>query len=371
MKYDAITLDTNIFTNNGYALEHGLLKQLEQFKQGSVKFVLSEIVVREVFRHLEKENTEIRSNLDKAINRAKNKKLLAEKTADKLLKLTEGEPTPKKLALERINTFRKNTGFQAIKADGADISELIKRYFNYKPPFENNNEKRKEFPDAIALLTLEKYAKENNIKILAVSKDKGWIDFAASSKWIDVNSDFSKALSELQLQLKEAQSMAESFLSNIPDSQKELLNAGVAEGVADLYGLYAEADSDMYYEEEEVRLELKSFNLIDDDGSCDFNVVQIGSNKIVIDLPMFVEATAEADFSFSIRDSIDKDYVGIGSNTCVADTDFLCSALVTLEWEPTDGSPEIEITNVELINTPDSVDFGFIRPDFSDEYYEE
>lgn len=55
MKYDAITLDTNIFDENSLSLEGGMLQQLQQFKGGLAHFVLSEIVVREIHRHLTEE----------------------------------------------------------------------------------------------------------------------------------------------------------------------------------------------------------------------------------------------------------------------------------------------------------------------------
>jgi hypothetical protein len=48
MSYDVVTLDTNIFANNHYDLERGLLAQLSQFKEGSARFVLSEVVLSEV-----------------------------------------------------------------------------------------------------------------------------------------------------------------------------------------------------------------------------------------------------------------------------------------------------------------------------------
>jgi len=121
MKYDAITLDTNIFTNNGYALEHGLLGQLTQFKQGSVKFILSEVIMREIFRHINEENIKIRTNLDKAINRAKKKRLLTETTAEQLNKLTQDEQEPKIFTKTRLKTFEENTGLEIIKASHAEI----------------------------------------------------------------------------------------------------------------------------------------------------------------------------------------------------------------------------------------------------------
>ena len=52
MDYDAVTLDTNIFDENRLNLEGGMLQQLSQFKQGLTQFVLSEIVIGEIHRHL-------------------------------------------------------------------------------------------------------------------------------------------------------------------------------------------------------------------------------------------------------------------------------------------------------------------------------
>ena len=52
MEYDAITLDANIFIRNALNLEGGMLQQLHQFKRGSVQFILSEIIIRELVKHL-------------------------------------------------------------------------------------------------------------------------------------------------------------------------------------------------------------------------------------------------------------------------------------------------------------------------------
>ena len=56
MQYDVITLDTNIFSRNGYYLEGGMLGQLSQFKEGSAKLVVSEIVLRELHSHLNRDS---------------------------------------------------------------------------------------------------------------------------------------------------------------------------------------------------------------------------------------------------------------------------------------------------------------------------
>lgn len=65
MAYDAITIDTSTFVQSGIALETGLLAQLEQFKHGPVDLILSEIVTRELLKHL---NVMTRKGRDQALS---------------------------------------------------------------------------------------------------------------------------------------------------------------------------------------------------------------------------------------------------------------------------------------------------------------
>lgn len=376
MKYDALTLDTNIFTNNGYALEHGLLKQLEQFKKGSVKLLLSEIVIREVLRHVIEENKEIRTNLDKAINRANNKKLLKKETSEQLEKLIQAEPSPEKLAKDRLKEFQKNTGLEIIKADSAEISELVKRYFGYEPPFENNAEKKHEFPDAIALLSLEKHAKEEKLKILAVSKDKGWMKFADSSDYIDVLPDLTEALSVLQTHAEEAQKLVASFLKNLKEEQGseeyDTIQNIIEQAVSQLD---VDVNADSHHRVEATyspEIHYHDFSFIDRET---FSIVQIGKDFVVVEIPVHIDAHASAEFDFYVYDSIDKDEVYMG-NTYIQDMEigFDAAILATLEIESNiesnDDSQTARLTDVELIKTIDSVDFGYIEPHYEPDYEE-
>jgi hypothetical protein len=50
--YHALCIDTNVFYETGYAFEKGLSARLEQLATSPVEVVLSEIVDREMKRHL-------------------------------------------------------------------------------------------------------------------------------------------------------------------------------------------------------------------------------------------------------------------------------------------------------------------------------
>lgn len=47
MKYDVLTIDTQVIHANGFDLEGGLLAQIAQFRDGSTRFVLSRVTLRE------------------------------------------------------------------------------------------------------------------------------------------------------------------------------------------------------------------------------------------------------------------------------------------------------------------------------------
>lgn len=77
-------------------------------------------------------------------------------------------------------------------------------YFLHQAPFKETGNKKNEFPDAIALLSLQSWAEENNKKLLAVSSDKDWIDFSIHKDHIDVIDDLAKAMDILNKQTNEA-----------------------------------------------------------------------------------------------------------------------------------------------------------------------
>src|SRR4051812_43627134 len=101
MKYDAISLDTNIFVDNGYDLEAKLLKQLSQFKDGVADFVLSEVVVREVHQDLTEIAEKAKQTGDGISRKLKKSNLLTEAAANQIAEIMKGAVQPKEAAEKR------------------------------------------------------------------------------------------------------------------------------------------------------------------------------------------------------------------------------------------------------------------------------
>lgn len=79
----------------------------------------------------------------------------------------------------QLNSFLQDTEFKRIEVDQVSVVEIFENYFAGNPPFGEGN-KKSEFPDAFALLALEKEAKYRNEIIYVVSADRDWEKFCSS-----------------------------------------------------------------------------------------------------------------------------------------------------------------------------------------------
>ena len=375
MKYDSITIDTNIFDCNSLNLEGGMLGQLTQFKGGSAKLVFSEIVVQEVRKHLVDKTREAGNKLTSAIKNAVRQKVVSEDDGKQLNKIVESFPPHEDVVENRINAFIEATGADIVPADSVDIKDLIKSYFSSLSPFDKTGGKKNEFPDAIALLSLEKWAKRNQQKILAISCDKGWGEFASNSEWVDVEKDLAFALARFQEHAEAALAFVSRLVSGLvsekqPDMMEHIVDY-VARKVSSR-SVYAKASSAYDYElEEPVELEYENLSFLKHEDDYDIDIVQTGKDLIVarIGLSISVKATGNFLFDFEINDRTERDYVHIGGCTSEKKLDFDAAILVTLEGDFIDQNNGVDISEIEITQMIECVDFGEIDPDYSYEYY--
>lgn len=368
MKYGAITLDTSIFDQQGLKLDRGLLKTLEQFNGKPIGLVLSEIVLRELHKHLSKKVGETRSQIERALHQsAEYLPIDAEKLEDIRNKLIPRD-SDQDVSREKIESFVAGTGAQIIKAeDYVDISDLIKRYFQSSPPFAESGKKKNEFPDAIALLSLEAFAKKENFKILAVSADGDWIEFGKQSEWIHVIGDLAAGIAEFQPQeaaFKFCEKLGDAMLggkaTHISSSIDSFLSTAVSEIDA-----YPSADSAFYWDADYIELEFVDFELLqDEDGRSRISPVQFQDDEISIAVSVRIRGTASCEFSLSVYDSIDKDNVSMGTATKNVDFEFESELLLSAIGDFEGDIDEVDVDSIELLSSPRHIEFGSLEPDW-------
>lgn len=369
LDYDVVTLDTNIFKQNGYALETGLLGQLQQFKEGSAEFVLSEIVIKEVIRHMTDAAYKVRAQFETAVRKSSELGLSSGLSTEELDTFKNNLLPAKEAVKERIERFMKETGAIFISAGHADMQKLVNSYFKPLPPFENSGDKKNEFPDAIALLSLEQWAMSNRKKVLAISSDAGWKSFSDNSYWVDVESDLSVALGKLQAHADIAVDTASKFLAALENGRYpdwlNYIEEQIAQNVSDM-SPFGEGDSHLQIEFYETYLDYKEYSFVNIE---DVHLIRVGKDRIVVSLLVEISAEAHGSADFAVYDSIDKDYVSMGSNSCSAEVNETLPLLIEFMLQDCDEEP-FEIGNVEFAEEINSIDFGYIEPDWSDDYYD-
>jgi hypothetical protein len=372
MKYDAITIDTNIFDQNHLKLDEGLLKRLRQFKDKLTQFVLSEVIAGEITRHLTRQAQQAKDALASATRKVGDSELLFEQS---YWDLCERAATPDAAgaAQRRFDRFLEMTGCEIIPANKADMDRLIKMYFDPSAPFENSKNKKNEFPDAIALITMEEWAKENNKKILAITKDEGWVNFAAQSEWIFTEQNLAAGLEMLQDDAEIARGIVMNFLTRIENGDEpaalELLQRDIKDEVNDLMP-NAEGNSGFHMETTTASVEFKSVQLDHDDHGYDLMIVECSKDAIVARVPIRVEARATADFVFQVKD--EGEYFPVGTGSGDMTWKFEAGAVVTILGDYTSTPPTLELDDVEMVDAPDAVDFDYVEFDIDpDDSYDD
>ncbi len=230
--YSAITLDTCIYQQHQYKFDGGLLDTVAKLR---VPFVVSEIVSLEVVDHLCKDKEKTLNTIRSAINIAEKSNLL---NNDKKQQLSVAlkETVENISAKEKWNDFLDGfIDIKVIHSEFCDVQDMVGAYFKSTPPFNKTN-KKNEFPDAIALLSLEKWAEKNNKKILAISSDNDWLNFSEQSNYIDVISDLKTGLVQIQPSIYKTKEWIYKFISQINTEEyqdiKDEIEVLLAEEVA-------------------------------------------------------------------------------------------------------------------------------------------
>jgi hypothetical protein len=120
-----------VFHRVKYALEHGLLKQLEQFKDNPVRLVLSEVVHREMLAHMTVIVGNTRTGVSNALRQAKNAGLTTKENAKEAQELASSEGTDDAIAARKLRDFCDRCGIETIDSSLAPSEEITDRYFTH------------------------------------------------------------------------------------------------------------------------------------------------------------------------------------------------------------------------------------------------
>lgn len=179
-----ICFDTNIYDNTKYNFDdqfYKTFKELKKEKFPDLEIYINSIIYREVMTHLEEKGQENNELIEGVKKDDWNLELFDElqRALDDIDCLREASI---KEAKDKFNNFLSlfSVDINSLKGklihtdnQNFDLGEVLDDYFNHRPPFENKNNKKNEFPDALIIQNISQRFK-NHDNFIVVSSDNGF-----------------------------------------------------------------------------------------------------------------------------------------------------------------------------------------------------
>lgn len=348
----AITIDTSIFDKFGCNLQYKSLTSVEQFKGKHIDFLLSSVTAGEVKAHISRDIADAAAKALAGINQF----LKATRSSIDLASTVSG------LGLNGDPATQADTMFaEYVTKVGASIiteqvssDDLLDLYFAGSPPFGSKSDKKSEFPDAIALLALELWASKNDTLLIVVSRDGDWDAFAQDSERLICLQELPIALGLFNDQESViAARVAAAISSGASNSLDSVIDRRLGSYLEEFD---VEASSSFMYDYETEGAEVLGWEYEDE-----ISVVESTEDQVVISFDIAVKAAFEAAFAFSVRDSIDRDYVNLGVTRASSRQTFTVTVVATFD-KSSDRDPEPY--DIEIEGRGVTVDFGNVDPDW-------
>lgn len=172
-----VTIDTNIFEANkfDFGTDSTLSLLVKNVQNGKIKLVLSDIVIREVEKHIYRRVENVCGKARKL--RKEYLDILPEQyLVDIGMEIYVQIPNKEEVYNQANNVFYnflEDCKVERLDIDSINLETIIEDYFSVRPPFENSEKKRKEFPDAFIAQEIKNHFGSDEI-VAIISQDKGF-----------------------------------------------------------------------------------------------------------------------------------------------------------------------------------------------------
>ncbi len=330
-----VFIDTQVYINESYNFnEKGNLSYFrKQIIDGKVVHLTSEIVVREVEKHIKKDVSEVINNYNKVVDDRKFA-IFREKGCVQLQKIKELEMVEEAVSI--FHTYLSDTKAFKLSSSTIDLESVISDYFEVKTPFGIKKDKKSEFPDAFNISMLRKYAMHNRLVIIVsgdgdFSNEEDIVCFKTLSELLDaINSQ-----EEITQKVKEYLKSKRQYIFD--EVESFLMDNGYALEVDGTDTDRKGYQNGVEYEE----VELLSFT---PKSLANIEVVNIdlSEKKITITL----DCKAKLEFSCSFIDEAFRIFSSFGTMQEIHNS--IIPLTVEISFENDNGNVEFDIDNLEV-----------------------
>ncbi|KAB2697605.1 hypothetical protein F9K79_17305 [Ochrobactrum sp. Kaboul] len=352
----AVTIDTTVFDSKQRDFRRTDFRSISQIRTRHTPILITDAIASEMMAHLEVEAADTQRALKTAL-RSNNLRWFRQSPAGEHTALFI-DKDPAEFARSEFDDFVKVVGAEVIKvADTPDgLAELFRRYFAVQTPFGKKETRKQEFPDAAALLCLEEYAKAKGKLVICVAQDSAWKDFAAKSEHLVTVFPLTEALGIYSEAFEDAD-LADKIVELWLDGDEKHFEGAVRDAIVErlTYIDYdVDANCSVEFEAEPMDAKLKEILM----GTLAKPVVLAADdNTVTFSVEVDIQADFEANFSFSVWDSLDRESVSMGSEYVATTTDVPVHLTIVADRDVTNG---IVLHEIEVSQKTFTVDFGYV-----------
>lgn len=333
-----IFIDTSVFISNTYGT-NDKFKQLSKIAgKGLVDIHVSEIILNELRRNIE---IDLNSSKDliNDFRRKLNAKARILKSIEEYKPYFELPNVIVPIDIKRFNanieSFVKESKAKTIPHDLASINDVVQQYFSSEFPFDNG-EKKREFPDAIVLSSIENWCKKLKKKMYVLSLDEGILNY--KSDYLIPTKDLSGILNILnrELESKERLDKIDSLFMNFKLELKTEIESSFL------------SDYDTFGNDFEIN-EIKIISL----GISPYNITSVNDREadleVDVDLKFFADIDYD-DYSFASHDNEDDVWYNIERNNAKFEKEVCFAVTITIDLNPPAGKKfaDIRVSNIDL-----------------------
>lgn len=305
---DNIFIDTSIFEENNFLESKRINEILKLSEESYIRIVLPEVTYEEILIRISK-------NVDEAFEkfnryRRDTRVLRNSDSLKSKFEVLDKEKTISEI-IEKIKKRFKDSKVTIVPYPILNIKDIFHSYYNKEKPF-SEGVKKDEFPDAFALISMEKWCKEKGTTCLVFANDRDLIHYESDViKPVDYKEYLDLKLSEIEVEKqREArlEAIKEQFLEHEDNFISEIDN-----------WVYQELDDRSKYHDYTNYLELHELDIQDIEVDIlDFKITSITDREISfqsdVDISYEVEIVTD-DEDYAMYDDDEGSWVYIETRT--------------------------------------------------------
>lgn len=336
---------------------------MTQMRRHDFDFILSDIVCEEI-RKMRLEKVQQTTKSFRALESKLTQTPLDTASIKSHLKQISDEMLSSEEYVEaELEKWIADTGCEVISSSLANTEQVLDKYFTGKPPFNGSKNKKNEFPDAFALISIEAWAQKYETRVLAISQDNDWISYGETSERLDVIPSLLPVFEQLNKVRRDIVVEASEVIQAIIDEPEGEFGSAVHEHIrwiVEETPAHYEVSTDGYFEMDDEMIELVSLSV--EPLESDSSLVNIDGDYRVVEVTVNIKVRASATITHLHYDKPERSYHELNSDSANITKEEQLTALVHYGNIPSyaDKGRVIEIDSVELLNFNPAYNFGYI-----------